>query len=109
MPHSSATPTLKPELGRATGREGAQFTQPTEIRSKKRKRAKRPQIPEKYKKAMERLPSYQEEMKRQRKRWTVNGFRNWLRKLPNPIVLDEDFANWWNNIYRRQLRKRVDK
>jgi hypothetical protein len=77
--------------------------------SKKVKRpqnVKRPHIPDKYKAAVKLWPSFEAQRKQAGRRPTIGKFRDWLKARPKPILLDDHFSKWWNDTYRRQLRRR---
>ena len=69
------------------------------------KKAGKPVIPDRYRKAVALWPAFRKEMDPANKRPTLEKFKEWLKKRPNPILVDEDFNDWWNNTYTRQIRR----
>jgi hypothetical protein len=73
-------------------------------RSKKRKPpAKRPTIPQKYKKPMKLLPKFQAIQSKVGKRWTKAGFCSWLRSEHLLSISEVEFSHWYAS-YTRRLR-----
>ncbi|HEV3437454.1 MAG TPA: hypothetical protein VG122_08845 [Gemmata sp.] len=69
------------------------------------KKAKPPNVPDKYKAVVKLWPEFEREMKATQQRPLIRRFREWLKVQPVHIVLDANFENWWNNVYSRQLRR----
>lgn len=75
------------------------------IPDKRPAKMKAPSVPDRYKLAVKLWPTFELVMQEAKERATIRKFRDWLKKRSNPILLDDYFENWWNNIYRRQLRR----
>ncbi len=69
------------------------------------KKAKPPRVPDKYSRAVKLWGTFKTEKTNERKRPSMKMFREWLLRRPNPILLDANYENWWNQIYSPQLRR----